>query len=49
MAHILEWHFVTGILCLLRVHFQLQSARTNNCEVTLAVLLEPKKIAPVRN
>ena len=45
MAHILEWRFVIiGILSLLHVHFQLLSARTNNCEVTLAFFLEPKKL-----
>ena len=37
MAHILEWRFVIGILSLLRVHFQLLSAGTNNCEETLAL------------
>ena len=49
MAHILEWRFLIGILSLLRMRFQLLSARMNNCEVTLALFLEPKKIAPVRN
>ena len=43
MAHILEWRFVIGILSLLRARFQLLSARTNNCEVALALFLEPKK------
>ena len=42
MAHILEWCFVIGILSLLRMHFQLLSARTNNCEVALAPFLELK-------
>ena len=46
MAHILEWRFVIGALSLLRVRFQLLNARTNNCEETVALLLEP---APVRN
>ena len=43
MAHILEWRFVIGILSLLHMRFQLLSAKTNNCEVTLALFLEPKK------
>ena len=47
MAHILEWRFVIGILSLLRVRFQLLSARTNNCEVTGAFFY--LKNAPVRN
>ena len=52
MAHILEWRFVIGSLNLLHMHFQLLSARTNNCEVSVALFLEPKsseKLAPVRN
>ena len=49
MVYILEWRFVIGTLSLLRVRFQLLSARTNNCEVTLALLFRTLKIAPVRN
>ena len=43
MAHILEWRFVIGILSLLRVRFQLLSARTNNCEVALGTFLEQNR------